>query len=176
MYSFLIGLLSFLLFLLYSSYFLFLLCPSVLHILSLFYYSDFFPLTTSDYTQPPLAITFSSKSTQPLNLPHFRFLFGSTVVIKMLSGSSSLLSIVSFLSHHAMAIQHFLPAFPSPLPTLSPPLPIVSSTLSFCLALLILCFVCSVTSVFLRVHHPLAVLSTAILTFQGIYNAQFVSR
>lgn len=76
-----------------------------------------FPLTRSDYTQPPLAITFYFKSTQPPDLPRFRLLFGSTVVIKMLPGSSSLLSKVCFQAHHAMAIQHFSPAFPSPLPT-----------------------------------------------------------
>lgn len=76
-----------------------------------------FPLTRSDYTQPPLAITFYFKSTQPPDLPCFRLLFGSTVVIKMLPGSSSLLSKVSFLQHHAVAIQHFSLAYPSPLPT-----------------------------------------------------------
>lgn len=76
-----------------------------------------FPLTGSDYTQPPLAITFYFKSTQPPDLPRFRLLFGSTVVIKMLPGSQSLLSKVSFLPHHAIAIQHFSPAFPYPLPT-----------------------------------------------------------
>lgn len=89
-----------------------------------------FPLTRSDYTQPPLAITFYFKSTQPPDLPRFRLLFGSTVVIKMLPGSQSLLSKVSFLRHHAIAIQHFSLTFLSPQPThfpispfpLSPPL------------------------------------------------------
>lgn len=46
-----------------------------------------FALTRSDYTRPPLAITFYFKSTQPPDLPSFRLLFGSTVVIKMFPGS-----------------------------------------------------------------------------------------
>lgn len=71
-----------------------------------------FPLTRSDYTRPPLAITFFFKSTQPPDLPRFRLLFGSTVVIKMLPGSLSLLSQVSFLLHRAVAIQHFSPFIP----------------------------------------------------------------
>lgn len=75
-----------------------------------------FPLTTSDYPHPLLVITFYFKSTQPPDLSCFRLLFGSTAVIKMLPGSSSLLSKVSFLSHRAIAIQHFSPVFSS-LPT-----------------------------------------------------------
>lgn len=71
-----------------------------------------FPLTRSDYTRPPLAITFYFKSAQPPDLPRFRLLFGSTVVIKMLPGSLSLLSQVSFLLHRAVAIQHFSPFIP----------------------------------------------------------------
>lgn len=84
---------------------------------SLFVITVIFPLTRSDYTRPPLVITFYFKSTQPPDLPRFRLLFGSAVVIKILPGSSSLLSKVSFLPHHAMAIQHFSSAFPSHLPT-----------------------------------------------------------
>lgn len=90
-----------------------------------------FPLTRSDYTRPPLAITFYFKSTQPPDLPRFRLLFGSTVVIKMLPGSSRLLSQVSFLLHHAIAIQHFSPAFPFHLPTHFPLFPLSPTLLDF---------------------------------------------
>lgn len=131
-----------------------------------------FPLTRSDYTQPPLAITFYFKSTQPPDLPRFRLLFGSAVVIKMLPGSSGLLSKVSFLPHHAIAIQHFSPAFPSPLPThfLISPLPLVPSSL------LIMCLLfrsvtrarSSFASIFLIPRHLQAVLITVELTLQGI--------
>lgn len=54
------------------------------------------PVTRSDYTQPLLVITFYFKSTQPPDLPSFPLLFGSTVVIKMLPGSESLLSKMYF--------------------------------------------------------------------------------
>lgn len=61
--------------------------PSILHFFIFSVITVIFPLTRSDYTQPPLAITFYFKSTQPPDLPCFRLLFGSTVVIKMLPGS-----------------------------------------------------------------------------------------
>ena len=88
-----------------------------------------FPLTRSDYTQSSLAITFYFKSTQPPDLPCFRLLFGSAVVIKMLPGSWSLLSKVSFLLHRAMC--HSNSAF---LPLHSP------STLIFCYSLIYIFF------------------------------------
>lgn len=135
------------------------------------------PITRSDYTQPPLAITFYFKSTQPPDLPRFRLLFGSTVVIKMLPGSQSLLSKVSLLPYHAIAIQHFSAEFPSPLPTHFPisPFPLSPPLLAFFLALLILCLLFrSVTpflfsaSIFLILQHLQAVLITEELTLQGI--------
>ena len=112
-----------------------------------------FPLTRSDYTRPPLSITFYFRSTQPPDLPCIRLLFGSAGVIKMLPGSSSLLSKVSFPPHSATAIQHFSPAYPSPLPThflISPRIVSSPCFLSLCspcvycftLSLTLLCCLC----------------------------------
>lgn len=67
-----------------------------LSVITVIFFFFFSPLTRSDYTRPPLVITFSFKSTQPPDLPGFPLLFGSAIVIKMLPGSSSLLSKVSF--------------------------------------------------------------------------------